>query len=100
MQDVLGMVGALSRPKLLVRAARFGVEEYSRERHLPRILRSPSLPRSGEALMRLMEIEAEMNDRRRARAADYAIAAHVEALIAIMGEARLLRATARPVAVT
>jgi len=96
MQDVLSRVTTLNRPHLLVRAARFGLDDYSRSAHLPRLLGSISLPRSGEAILRLLEIEAVLEDRRVARTADYSVARHVEVLIAIMAEARLLRATARP----
>ncbi len=95
MQDVLTMVTNLRRPKLLIRAARFGTDEYSRERHLARILRTDKLPRSGEALMRLMQVEDDMNDRRIAKDATYSVARHVEVLIALMGESRILRALQR-----
>ena len=91
MQDLFGMVGALKRPKLLVSAARFGLEDYVRERHLPRILRSATAPRTGQAILRLMELEQALDDKRRGCAADYSIARHVEVLIAIMGETRILR---------
>ncbi len=92
MLDVLSQIAQLQRPKLLVQAARFGVDDYSRDRHLTRILRAATLPRSGEAVMRLLEIEAGHELRRVAHAADYAIAAHLQVLVALMGEARLLRA--------
>lgn len=93
MLDILGQIARLQRPKLLVQAARFGVDDYVRHRHLTRILRSASLPRSGPAIMRLLEIEAAHDERRLAQAADYGIAAHLEVLVALMGEARLLRAS-------
>jgi hypothetical protein len=96
MQDILGMISALSRPRMLVRAARFGVDDYSRTAHLPRLLNAITLPRSGEAILRLLDIEADLNDRRKARAADYSVGRHVEVLIAMMGEARLLRAVTIP----
>ncbi|SLN13214.1 DUF6477 family protein [Roseisalinus antarcticus] len=99
MQDLFGMVGALKRPKLLVSAARFGVEEYHRDSHLPRILRTAGVPRTGTALLRLLEIEEVQDSKRRGHAADYSVARHVDVLIAIMGEAQLLRASARPTAV-
>ncbi len=89
------MIGQLQRPRLLVRAARAGVEEYRRERHLPRLLSTMEAPRSGEAVMQLMQMEAEEDGRRRAGAAEYSIPAHVNLLIAIMGEARLLRLAGR-----
>ena len=91
MQDLFGMVGALKRPKLLVNAARFGLEDYARDRHLPRILRCAVAPRTGKAILRLLELEQTLNDKRKGRAADYSIARHVEVLIAIMGETRLLQ---------
>lgn len=93
------MIGSLNRPRLLVQAARFGVDGYSRTTCLARLLRSLSLPRSGEAILRLLDIEADLNDRRIVAAADYSVARHVEVLIALMGEARLLRAVLRPIAV-
>lgn len=96
MQDLFGMLGALKRPPLLVRAARFGVHDYDRNTILPRLLRVPSPPRTGPALMRLLEMEEQMEERRKARGADYSVARHVELVIAIMGEARLLKAASRP----
>lgn len=95
MQDILSMIAALNRPRLLVQAARFGVDGYSRTAHLPRLLGSLALPRSGAAILRLIEIEADLNARRMTQAADYSVARHVEVLIAIMGEARLMRAMTR-----
>jgi len=67
--------------------------------HLPRILHSVALPRHGEALIRLLEIEGTLNAQRLSDDAEYAVARHVEVMIAIIGEARLMRATLRPVAV-
>ncbi|EAR52273.1 hypothetical protein OG2516_02514 [Oceanicola granulosus HTCC2516] len=96
MQDLFTKAAALKRPKLLVSAARFGLEDYRRDTHLPRILRSAGAPRTGVALVRLLELEESLNARRNTGAADYSIARHVEVLIAIMGEARLLRAASRP----
>jgi hypothetical protein len=99
MLDILGVIGQLTRPALLVRTARFGVDDYRRCLHLKRLLRCEALPRSGEALLRLIEVEAVLNEKRIAEQADYSIARHIDVLIAIMGEARLLRATIRPKAV-
>jgi hypothetical protein len=92
MLDILSQVGTLNRPKLLVQAARFGLDDYVREQHLQRILRCEKLPRMTEALVRLMDRESEIHDIRIQEDASYRIARHVEVLIAIMGEARLLRA--------
>lgn len=99
MQDILGRVEGLKRPPLLVRAARFGLDDYSREGQLPRLLRVLAPPRSGEAILRLLDIEAVLEERRLAQGADYSVARHVEVIIALMAEARLLRAILRPVPV-
>lgn len=96
MLDLLGMIAALNRPRLLVNAARFGVDDYSRASHLPRLVGGTLPARSGEAIMRLLEVEAGLEDRRAKAAADYSAARHVAVLIALMGEARLLRAAHRP----
>ncbi|WP_370311319.1 DUF6477 family protein [Sagittula sp.] len=94
MKDVLGMLSDLRRPRLLIRAARIGAQEYRRVPHLRRVLGFAALPRSGVALMRLMEIEAELDERRRGGDAAYSVSRHVEVLTAMMGEARLLRSAA------
>jgi len=96
MQDILSRVTQLNRPALLVRAARFGLDDYSRTAQLPRLLGTISLPRHGETILRLLDLEGLMEDRRVNRTADYSVARHVEVVIALMGEARLLRAQNRP----
>lgn len=100
MLDILSLASSIKRPSLLVRTARFGVDDYRRTTHLARIFKSVTLPRSGQAILRLIEIEAEMENMRRVDRAEYSIANHVEVLIAIMGESRLLRAATRPVCVS
>ena len=92
MQDVLSRLTCLRRPGILIRAARHGVDEYNRKAHLPRILGYGVLPRHGEALVRLMDLEQAQNARRESGDAAYSLAGHVDLLIAMMGEARLLRA--------
>ena len=91
MQDILSMLHALRRPSLLMRAARIGAEDYSRATHLPRLLGYGVLPRHGAALMRLMEIEANLNDQRTGGDTSYSLVKHVDILIAMVGEARVLR---------
>lgn len=96
MLDIHGLLAQLKRPRLLVSAARFGVDDYSRDRDLRRLLRTDSIPRPGAALLRLIDIEAAMNEQRVQNDAIYSIAQHVDALTAIMGEAHLLQAITRP----
>lgn len=97
MQDLTTMLSTLRRPRLLIRAARHGVQEYSRDRHLPRILGYGTLPRPAATLMRLMELEREVDEQRRSDDAGYSVIRHLDLLIAMMGEAQLLRASRAPV---
>lgn len=91
MQDILSLLESLRRPRLLIRAARIGAREYRREVHLARILGLAPPERPGPVIMRLMEIEAALDERRRAAEGGYSVARHVEVLAAMMGEARALR---------
>lgn len=93
MKDILSVLSDLRRPRLLIQAARLGVDEYRREAHLARHLGYGKLPRHGAAVMQLLEKESALNEERRAGNACYSIAHHVDVLIALMGEARLLRAS-------
>lgn len=91
MQDIYTRLSTLSRPRLLISAARHGLAEYDRNRHLQKLLQCASLPGPGEAVIRLMELEANHNDARKSGEGAYAVARHVDVLIALMGEASLLR---------
>ncbi|WP_439522641.1 DUF6477 family protein [Marivita sp.] len=92
MQDLLTQLSNLRRPRLLIRAARIGAETYRRDARLPRLLGYGVTLRTGPALLRLMELEAEMNEHRENGDAGYRVADHVEVLTAVMGESQLLRA--------
>lgn len=93
MLDLQTRIATLKRPALLARAAGFGVDDYRRETHLRRILDGDRLPRHAEAIIRLLDLEAEMNAMRKTRSGHYRPALHLELLIAILGEARLMRAS-------
>ncbi|MEL6887468.1 MAG: DUF6477 family protein [Pseudomonadota bacterium] len=97
MQDVLTMLQCLHRPRLLMRAARIGAEDYRRAAHLPRLLGYGNLPRHTQALMRLIEIESELNAQRLEDESAYNLLRHIDILIAIVGEARIMQA-AQPAA--
>ncbi|MEM6578456.1 MAG: DUF6477 family protein [Pseudomonadota bacterium] len=91
MPDLLTQLNALKRPRLLINAARLGLSDYRRGTHLARHLGN-DMPANGEAVLRqLMAIEHDLDQERRMQAASYSVARHVEIMIAMMCEARLLR---------
>lgn len=102
-ESTLGIVEALSRsrrPRLLLQAARAGLGEYRREYDLRRVLRLPATPPPGiETLRALIAAEAKQEalrqQRLQAAGEPWRPACHVEVMIALMAEARLV---IRPVA--
>ena len=96
MQDLLGMLKSLRRPRLLIRTARIGAQDYNRDRHLQRILGYGTLPGPGPSLIRLLDMERGLDHQRRTDDAGYSLTRHLDVLIALMGEAQLFAAT-RPI---
>lgn len=90
MHDFRRLLADLRRPRLLIHAARFGLPEYRRARDLRRLIGTdgPSVPE--KTLPRLFDEEERLEDTRRAGDAAYSVARHIEVLIALMAEARLL----------
>lgn len=93
MRDPLSILARLHRPALLMRAARIGAQEYKRQIHLPRLLGYGALPRHGAALFKLIELEADLDDQRKTSDAAYRLLRHIDVLIAVVGEAQILRAS-------
>ena len=85
----------LRRPRLLARAAREGARMYRRERDLPGALPGATGPRRGtDIVSRLLGIEAQIEADRRAGAAGYSPARHVQVLSALVAESLALAARA------
>lgn len=83
------------RPRLLLRTARIGLADYVRERDLKRILRLPAPPPPGTgSLEQLFALEAQMERLRTCPMSEtgeaWRAARHVELLIALLAEARLV----------
>ena len=91
MQDILTMLHALHRPRLMMRAARIGAEDYRRAAHLPRLLGYRKLPGPSNACMQLMAIEGDWEEKRITDDASYNMVRHLDVLIALVAEARILR---------
>jgi len=83
------------RPKLLLRTARIGLQDYDRTRDLKRVLRLPATPVPGPATMAaLLDLES-LHEARRTRVPSelgnpWRAARHIEVLMALMAEARLM----------
>lgn len=90
MTDPTAFLAGLRRPKLLIRAARFGLADYDRVRDLGRLMRQPVTPSPHVAVDRLITQEALLEENRKAGGAGYSPARHVEVLIALIAEARLI----------
>lgn len=92
MNDILSMLKMLNRPRLLVRAARYGLSEYNKDRHLSRLIKDARLPSPGQAVITLMSEEQILEEKRKLGDASYSVMSHIEVLVALMGEAKLLAA--------
>ncbi len=93
--SLLETISQTHRPRLLLRAARIGTADYRRETDLRRVLRLPAPPPPGpETLRALIDLEAELEARRTRAAPDGGDAwrptRHVEVMIALIAEARLM----------
>lgn len=94
MQDLIGQLAQLRRPKLLIEAARIGADNYNHSRDLPKLI--GTVARSGPAMMQLFDMEKTLNDARIQKNLSYRPAQHLSVLIALLGECRLIRAGAGP----
>lgn len=84
-------VPALKRPKLLVKAARIGLEHYNRAKDLVRIASLNRLPEEGKAMPALIELETELNAARKTKATDYSLQTHIAVLTALIDEMRWVK---------
>ena len=89
MSTAADRLATLRRPKLLVRAARFGLEAYERSRDLRRLMHTPDAPPPRAAVEHLFEAEAILEEERTSGQAGYSPTRHVDVLIALISEARL-----------
>ena len=88
MTDFRALLKTLKRPRMLIRAARCGVLDYRRDRDLKRLV--DSTPSPERAVTRLLAEEERLEDIRVSGEASYSVARHIEVLIALIAEVRLL----------
>lgn len=90
MSRLMSSLNTLRRPQTLMRAARYGLKDYNRDRDLKRLMKQPHTPTPRKALRTLVEIEETLESKRIEGFGTYSVARHIEVLAAIMGELRLL----------
>ena len=90
MSKLLSAVADLRRPRMLIRAAHHGLEDYCRTRDLGRVMRCPALPAPDRAVARLLDEEERVEQSRKSGDASYSIARHIDLLVAMIAEARLI----------
>ena len=87
----------LRRPRTLVRAARFALEDFRRERHTKKVLKLDRLPSSARLLGLLTELELKLETMRIDGDSHYSVSRHIIVLAALMTEMSLISAaTAAP----
>jgi hypothetical protein len=90
MTDFRTLLADLRRPRLLLRAARCGQEDYRRDRDLKRLLNGECPAAPERALPRLIDEEERLEATRRQGDASYSLNRHIEVLIALLAELQLL----------
>lgn len=88
MTDFSALIANLRRPRLLIRAARFGLQDYHRDRDLRRILGAPGPAERN--VPQLLAEEERLEHIRKTDDLNYPVARHIEVLVALLAEIRLL----------
>lgn len=88
MTDFQALLAQMQRPRLLIHAARFGMQDYRRERDLRR-LGAPT-GSAEQSVSKLFQDEALLEQTRCAGDVAYSVVRHIDVLIALMAEVRLL----------
>lgn len=97
MTNLAALLENLRRPKILIRAARSGVNGFRRERDLKRIFPTTRMDGGRNAIVPLMAEEQRLEECRVTGNATYSIQRHVIVLTAIMAEARAFSELVNPV---
>lgn len=88
MTDYRADLAQMHRPRLLIQAARLGLSDYRRERDLRRL--GEMATRASDTVPHLLAAERAVEEARKAGTVGYSISHHIELLIALMAEVRLL----------
>lgn len=88
MTDFRALLETLRRPRMLIRAAQFGMSDYRRDRDLRRLINGAGSP--DRTVPRLLEEEERLEEFRKSGEAAYSVSRHIEVMIALLSEVRLL----------
>ncbi|HMO71537.1 MAG TPA: DUF6477 family protein [Paracoccaceae bacterium] len=100
MTDFATRLTDLRRPRLLIRAARAGLQDYRRDRDLRRLIGAGAGIAPEAAMTALIEAEEGVEAARLLGGTGYSLTRHIDLLIALMAELRRIAARgdgARPV---
>lgn len=90
MTDFASVLAELRRPRLLIRAARAGLQDYRRDRDLRRLIGATGGIAPEAAMTALIAAEQSVEAARLAGGSGYSLTRHVDLLIALMAEMRLM----------
>lgn len=90
MPNLDAVLSTLRRPKILVRAARHGLSDYDRKRDLARLTGQSPRSSTPTIVENLVAQEEQLEEVRTSGDATYRVARHIELLVALMAECRLL----------
>ena len=90
MTNLKSALETIHRPKTLMRAARSALCHYDRSAGLQRLLGKSGMIRPEEALQELLPLEQECETRRQTGRVAYSVTRHLDVMVAIIAEARLL----------
>ena len=82
MSNCLEMLRTLRRPRLLIQAAQIGAAAYRRDIHMRKHIEAGAAPCPADLLIQLIDLEADLNDRRLQGEASYSVSDHVDILAA------------------
>jgi len=90
MFNIIQLLENLKRPKILVRAARLGLSNYTRDTDLPRITRTHKSGSASATIDRLLNQEHRLENARKSGDASYSVHNHIRVLTAVLAEAHLI----------
>jgi Family of unknown function (DUF6477) len=93
MRDIRTALENMRRPRLLMNAARSGLVNYKRDRDLRRLIGTEPRTPMEITLPKLLSEENRLESIRIAGDAAYPVARHIDVMIALLAEARLLPRT-------